>query len=187
MKPARPYMPLEIHRMKQLEGLPLARFRQRAFAFIVDWVIIIVLFGLLLACISVFYWYRDTHGQFTSYTLHFELESWYGNLIIEILLPLLYFGLLTYGTNGQTIGKRLFRIRVVSLAHERMSFWHSIDRALGYGAAFLELGSGFLQYFIHPNRQTVQDRIAQTIVVYEPKRRKPAEPPKNSTGASQDS
>lgn len=29
----------------------------------------------------------------------------------------------------------------------------------------LEVGFGFLQYFTHPNRQTVHDRIAETIVI----------------------
>lgn len=57
------------------------------------------------------------------------------------------------------------KIRIVSLVHERMSLWHSIERALGYGASALELGFGFLQYFIHPNKQTVQDRITETIVI----------------------
>jgi uncharacterized RDD family membrane protein YckC len=38
---------------------------------------------------------------------------------------------------------------------------------LGYGASTLELGFGFIQYFIHPNRQTVHDRIAETIVIDE--------------------
>jgi len=45
-----------------------------------------------------------------------------------------------------------------------MSLWHSVERALGYAASTLELGFGFLQYFIHPNRRTVHDRIAETIV-----------------------
>jgi len=53
------------------------------------------------------------------------------------------------------------------LAHERLNLWHSIERALGYGASMLEFGFGFLQYFIHPNCQTVHDRIAETIVVSE--------------------
>ena len=29
----------------------------------------------------------------------------------------------------------------------------------------LEAGFGFLQYFTHPNRQTVHDRIAETVVI----------------------
>ena len=59
------------------------------------------------------------------------------------------------------------RIRVVSLMHRHLSLWHSIERALGYAAAFLEAGFGFFQFFIHPYRRCVQDRIAETIVVTE--------------------
>jgi uncharacterized RDD family membrane protein YckC len=83
----------------------------------------------------------------------------------EIVSLPLYFGLLTYLGRGQTIGKKLLKIRVVSIAHERLSLWHSIERSLGYGASILEGGFGFFQYFIHPNRQTVHDRIAETIVI----------------------
>ena len=49
--------------------------------------------------------------------------------------------------------------------NERLSLWHSIERALGYAASALEFGFGFMQYFVHPNRRTVHDRIAETIVV----------------------
>jgi uncharacterized RDD family membrane protein YckC len=61
------------------------------------------------------------------------------------------------------------RIRVVSLAHDHLTLSHSLERALGYAASALEAGFGFVQYFIHPNRQTVHDRIAETIVVVEPR------------------
>jgi uncharacterized RDD family membrane protein YckC len=63
---------------------------------------------------------------------------------------------------------------VVSLNHERLSLWHAIERALGYAASSLEAGFGFLQYFTHPNRQTVHDRIAETIVVVTPRPAKPS-------------
>jgi len=46
-----------------------------------------------------------------------------------------------------------------------MGLWQSFERALAYGASFLELGFGFVQFFMHRNRQTVHDRIAETIVV----------------------
>ena len=58
-------------------------------------------------------------------------------------------------------------IRIVSLGNERISLWQSVERALGYGAAALEFGFGFLQFFIHPYRRTAQDRLAETIVVKE--------------------
>ncbi len=163
----RHYKPLPVTRMHALEGLRLARFRQRAAAFLIDAAIVFVLFVIVLAGIAVYFWYRDTQGRFTSYTFRFPLETWYSNVIIEVLIPVLYFGLMTYFRDGQTIGKRRLRIRVVSLVHERLTLWHSIERALGYGAACLEFGSGFLQYFVHPNCQTVQDRLAETIVIDE--------------------
>jgi uncharacterized RDD family membrane protein YckC len=98
--------------------------------------------------------------------LKFSLANWY-----SIIFIVLYFGLFTYFGKGQTPGKRLMRIRTVSLVHERISLWHSLERALGYGASALELGFGFLQYFIHPNRRTVHDRIAETIVVKDNEKR----------------
>ena len=79
--------------------------------------------------------------------------------------PVAYFALATFAGNGSTPGKRLLGIRVVSLVHDRITLWHCVERALGYAASFLEAGFGFLQYFTHPNRQTVHDRIAETIVV----------------------
>lgn len=78
-----------------------------------------------------------------------------------------YFGIATYLCNGQTPGKRVMKIRVVSLVNERIGLWHCIERALGYGASALEAGFGFFQYFIYPNAQTVHDRISETIVVQE--------------------
>ena len=82
---------------------------------------------------------------------------------------LLYYGLANYLGNGQTPGKWFARTRAVSLMHERMAFWQSVERALGYGAAILEGGLGFAQYFWQPNRMCAQDRLAETIVVDERK------------------
>lgn len=87
--------------------------------------------------------------------------------LYSLLYFTLYFGLANYFGDGRTPGKRLMGIRAVSLVHDRLSLWHSFERALGYGASILELGFGFVQYFIHPNRRTVHGRIAETIVVRE--------------------
>jgi uncharacterized RDD family membrane protein YckC len=106
------------------------------------------------------------------HSLHFKvnpLHSW------GLVVVALYFGVGTWLGHGQTPGKRLLRIRVVSLSHGHLSLWHAVERSLGYAASVLEGGFGFVQYFIHPNRQTVHDRIAETIVVKEPKRSKPPE------------
>ena len=148
--------------MQELHGLHLASFKSRAVAFIMDFLIAaivcvpILMFGAKLL---------QNYG-FVKEDLHleFDYEHWYS------IIPLVaYFSLSIYFGNGKTLGKRLMGIRVVSVAHEKISFWHAVERALGYGASFLELGFGFLQYFIDSNRRTVHDRIAETIVIQDRK------------------
>ena len=74
------------------------------------------------------------------------------------------------------------KIRVVSLVHPHMTFWHSVERALGYGAAALEGGFGFIQYFLHPYHRCAQDRLAETIVVTEGSYRAAFPHPAHSSG-----
>lgn len=80
-------------------------------------------------------------------------------------VPIIYFTLITYFTNGLTIGKRILGIRIVSLHHQRIGIWHSLERSLGSVLSALELGIGFFQVFWNPNRMTLHDKIAETIVV----------------------
>ncbi len=148
--------------MAALAGLPLAPFGRRALAFFLDFFASVALFvavvipGIFLGAKMG---YLSEHAN-----VHFDFSfhEWYSLLFI-----VLYFGLATYWGNGRTPGKRLCKIRVVSLVEERITLWTAIERALGYGASALELGFGFLQYFLHPNCRTVHDRIAETIVVDE--------------------
>jgi uncharacterized RDD family membrane protein YckC len=144
----------------KLQGMQLASFRSRALAFLVDLVLVVFLLALPGAWAQ---WHGPATGRLS---LSFEFGG-----IGSILLALTYFGLSTYLGKGRTVGKYLLGIRVVSLVHSHMSLWHSIERALGYAASSLEAGFGFFQFFIHPNRQTVHDRIAETIVIVSPRRK----------------
>ncbi|HZR23652.1 MAG TPA: RDD family protein [Vicinamibacterales bacterium] len=165
----------ETARMHALDGCRLAPFRRRLAAFLLDLAIGFILFLALVIVtawllnervvfhlgglrIEVFEVVRAGHAPLDVHLTFFES-------LIGIVWWVVYFGLSTYVTNGQTPGKRLLHIRVVSVVHERLTLWHSVERALGYGASMLEFGFGFLQYFVHPNRRTVHDRIAETIVV----------------------
>jgi len=159
------YEPHELARLDQLKGMPLASFLARAAAFGLDFMAAFLLFLFVLFYGAKLLDYLGMIDPDANLNLKFNFTNWYSLVFI-----VLYFGLFTYWGNGQTPGKWSMKIRVVSLAHERMPLWHSIERALGYGASALELGFGFLQYFIHPNKQTVHDRIAETIVIKEAKR-----------------
>jgi uncharacterized RDD family membrane protein YckC len=151
------YHPHQTRRMLALEGVELASFARRAGAMAIDFVAIVAVF--LAAAIPIASLWSKAHHI----DIHLEFkpfENWYSTI-----LPVVYFGLVVWLTNGRTLGKWLTGIRIVSVVHERMSFWHSLERALGYGASLLEAGSGFFQYLTNPTRQTVHDRIAETIVV----------------------
>jgi uncharacterized RDD family membrane protein YckC len=153
----------ETARMHEVHGAPLASFGRRAAAFAIDFALAGLLFLTVVipaAVGLVRLGLVEVHGD-VMLRLNF-FKNWY-----SVVWLVLYFALATYFGKGQTPGKRLLRIRVVSLAHDRLSLWHATERALGYAASALEFGFGFLQYFIHPNRRTVHDRIAETIVVDE--------------------
>ncbi len=143
-------------RVLALEGVELASFLRRSAAIAIDFVAVLVIFAAVAIPIALW----DKQHQIEAHLNFNPFENWYSTL-----LPVVYCGLTVWLTNGRTLGKWLTGIQIVSLAHERMSLWHSIERALGYGASLLEAGSGFFQYAVHPNKQTVHDRIAETIVV----------------------
>jgi uncharacterized RDD family membrane protein YckC len=140
--------------MEALEGLPLAAFWQRALGYGIDLVVALTLWFPL-----EFVWRRYVLHQ-----SHIDLK-WDFHELGNLAVMVIYYGLANYFGNGQTVGKWAARTRAVSLTHERLTLWQSMERALGYGAAILEAGLGFAQFFWDKNRQCAQDRLAETIVV----------------------
>jgi uncharacterized RDD family membrane protein YckC len=76
-----------------------------------------------------------------------------------------YFTVLTSIWNGQTPGKKFFKIRVVQLDGTKLSVWDSFGRYGGYGAGLATGLLGFLQIYWDPNRQAIHDKISSTIVI----------------------
>ncbi len=137
-----------------LNGVLLATFWQRLLGYIVDLLIAVIVWWPL-----EFSWRRFLFHE-TNMHLVWNFHE-VGNVIVMVL----YWGLANYLGNGQTPGKWVARTRAVSITSPRMGLWQSIERGLGYGAAVLELGMGFLQFFWDRNRMCAQDRLAETIVV----------------------
>jgi uncharacterized RDD family membrane protein YckC len=159
------FHPHEPARAEALAGRALASFGARAAAFAIDCLIVLMVYTPLY----VLRQYMILRAQGVS-DKHIDVDFDF-HMIGSLVALVVYFGLLAYWWNGQTLGKRLLKIRVVSLVGERITLWQSIERALGYGASTLEGGFGFVQYFIYGNHCCVHDRIAETIVV---KERRPA-------------
>ncbi len=80
-------------------------------------------------------------------------------------IAFLYFTFLTGGRRRGTIGKRLFRIRVVRLDNRPLGYWQSFERFGGYLASVGTFGLGLLDIWRDPNRRLAHDRISNTVVL----------------------
>jgi len=147
----------ETARFDALSGLPLATFKQRAWAITID----VTIAATIKALLHLGGHSEPHEGPETVVSLLLEAVHW----LKEVVESVLYFGVLLKLGKGQTPGKFFMKVRVMSLTEESVGWWQSIERALGYGASLLEGGFGFFQYFMSRNRQCVHDRIAETIVV----------------------
>ena len=76
-----------------------------------------------------------------------------------------YFSLLPFWWKGQTVGKRLFGLRVVHLAGKTLGVMDCFGRYGGYAAGLATGGIGLLQVLWDPNRQAVEDKLAHTVVI----------------------
>jgi uncharacterized RDD family membrane protein YckC len=97
------------------------------------------------------------------------LIAWVQGVVTDLGLSFgwsaLYFTLLVAWQSGQTIGKRVLGIQVISIDGHRLSLWDSFGRYGGYGAGLATGLLGFFQIYWDPNRQAIQDKISETLVV----------------------
>lgn len=97
------------------------------------------------------------------------LRSTITNLLDEFGLGLgwsgLYFTFLTGFLRGRTPGKRLLNVRIVRLDGKPLGYWVSFERFGGYAASLFTGFEGFLRILWDPNRQGLEDKLAETVVV----------------------
>lgn len=102
----------------------------------------------------------------------YSLIKWVKGILADFGLgfgwAMVYFTFYISWNNGQTIGKLLTRIRVVQLDNQPLTLWASFSRQGGYGAGFATGLIGFAQILWDPNRQAIQDKVASTVVIYQP-------------------
>jgi uncharacterized RDD family membrane protein YckC len=127
---------------------PLASFRKRVYAFLIDFALILLI-ALVLAIPEL-------------------LPALFGTVVDLTLLPLVTLGLLwVYSTllegfNGQTLGKRIIGLKVIREDGKRMSYDHAAVR--NFGKAFL-LPFDLLVELKHERFMRYFDKFAGTNVI----------------------
>ena len=153
-----------------------AGFWPRFFADFLDSLLLDLIAALsVLALMGLLYWVRviflksdDTSGGFWAAGVD---SIWMQGAVVlsRGLFSLIYFIGLT-SQFGTTLGKRLFRIYVLSAqTGEKLSIRQSGVRCLAYLSSYATFGMGFVMVAFHPEKRGLHDLIAGTICVVKQK------------------
>ena len=85
--------------------------------------------------------------------------------LIYWLTVFLYFTLTTYITNGQTLGKMILNIRVISLDGKRLALFQVVSRETFGRYVQNKFMILYAIVGINPNKQSLIDMLADTVVV----------------------
>lgn len=84
----------------------------------------------------------------------------------DLLLGATYFVVLEGGRSGQTVGKRLMRMRVVDEdTGASIGYPRALGRHIGGIISTLAMGLGFLWMLCDPRQQTWHDKMSGAVVV----------------------
>lgn len=150
-----------------------AGFTSRAVAFIVDFAIIALVTAVVIAALTLFLdlpsirrfidWLAGALPGVTG--LFAWLISPPFGVVFFLLFEYAYF-IFFFSTTGQTVGKAIMGLRVVTTDGKRMGVRRSFIRTLCYAISLAPLGLGFLWVLGHDRRQAWHDKITHTYVLY---------------------
>lgn len=86
------------------------------------------------------------------------------NTIITLLCTLLYFSIIQYFLKGQTVGKKLFKLKVVSSSEKKISILNYLLRSLIVNDVFLNTVGLIFLVFASKNIYQQADNILQVLV-----------------------
>ena len=89
------------------------------------------------------------------------------SLLSWVIMLIVYFGyfIYFYGTSGQTFGKKMLNIKVVSTDGTPLTYKKGLLRVIGYIIASIPIYIGFIWMLFDKNKQNWEDKIANTYVV----------------------
>jgi len=139
-------------------------FRRRAVAYTLDLLLLELIYGLFLFIGATAVDLAEA-GDFDAMLLGDNLAAMaLSFMLLWAALFLLYFTFFTYW-GGQTPGKMLMRVRVVTKDFGNLTLLRAFARTLCYFLSSLFLGLGFLIAAFDRDKRALHDFIAKTYVV----------------------
>ena len=139
-------------------------FRRRAVAYTLDLLLLELIYGLFLFIGATAVDLAEA-GDFDAMLLGDNLAAMaLSFMLLWAALFLLYFTFFTYW-GGQTPGKMLMRVRVVTKDFGNLTLLRAFARTLCYFLSSLFLGLGFLIAAFDRDKRALHDLIAKTYVV----------------------
>ncbi len=134
-----------------------AGFFIRFIAYMIDSVLLTIAIGIIGA-IALAGSLAFVNNQ--TVALAISLLSW-------VIMLIIYFGyfIYFYGTSGQTLGKKMLNIKVVSTDGTPLTYKKGLLRVIGYIIASIPIYIGFIWMLFDENKQNWEDKIANTYVV----------------------
>jgi uncharacterized RDD family membrane protein YckC len=144
-----------------------AAFWQRAAAFLIDLLIIMLLNMFLVLPLATVLGLRESKGtnEVRSAFVMFLLGAYLVTTIVVIIAAWLYYAYMESSRVQGTLGKKIMRIRVTDMDGGRVSFQTATVRFFGKVISTALAGAGFIMAPFTPNYQALHDVIAKTMVV----------------------
>lgn len=91
----------------------------------------------------------------------------FAKLFFAYLLAFGYFFFGWFWTHGgQTLGMRAWKLEVITLDGQHLSWTHALFRYLYSIISWIPFGAGYLWMLVDKNKLTFHDRISKTAIVY---------------------
>ncbi len=94
-----------------------------------------------------------------------------GGMLVQLVLlaELIGFYLVFWSRQGQTLGMKAWRIRLVDTTGQPPTFKQLLIRLATAPLSVLSCGAGYLWFYVGDHRQTWHDRLSDTMVVHLPR------------------
>lgn len=150
-----------------------AGFASRAVAIVIDYAIVLLVGFIVMVALKIFFdlsaiqrfiqWLNSILPGIDR--VFSELTGPRFAAFFLIAFQYLYF-VFFFSTTGQTVGKAIMGLRVVTTDGKRMGVKRSFIRTVCYAISLAPLGLGFLWVLGEDRRKAWHDKIAHTYVLY---------------------